>query len=141
MNVTPLINGQSYSHGMIVCSILGRPVIGVKSIEYSQKQEKKDGYYAGNLPADRGYGIKEAEGKITLAMKEVEAIMSRLPKGQGLVDIGPFDITVSWVSGNNTLIQHKLKNCEFKGNMVKSASGDTHLDRDLDLIVSHIEGL
>ena len=40
MNTQPLINGKTYDYVSITMTILGVPILGVKSINYTEEQEK-----------------------------------------------------------------------------------------------------
>ena len=53
---TPLINGVNYSWANISVILFGQPVIGIVSIMYKAKQEKKNNYGSGTEPVSRGYG-------------------------------------------------------------------------------------
>lgn len=59
----PLINGQAYSYADIIVTVLGVPVAGITSVEYSQTQEITENYGAGRFVVSRGLGKIEAEGK------------------------------------------------------------------------------
>lgn len=136
--IVPLINGKSYEWADIVVNILGVPVVGVTSIEYSEKQGMENIYGAGRFPVSRGYGKIEPTAKITLLMEEVQAIMSVAPLGR-LMDIPEFDISVVFIDSALTTVKHKLRNVRFMNNDIKSASGDTSTPVEIDLIISHVE--
>jgi hypothetical protein len=138
-DVIPLINGQAYSWVQLEFGFLGIPnVTGVKSIEYSEKQEKEDIWYEGRRPAMRGYGEIKASGKITMSMTLVEAIQNSVGNVP-LSDIAPFDLSVAWISASGLLVKHVLKNVEFMDNNMKASQGDKNLDRDFELIISHVD--
>lgn len=132
-----LINGITYSYSNIACVILGVPVAGITSIEYSDEQEMEDNYGAGSNPVNRGFGSYKATAKITLYMEEVEAI-SAIALGGSLQSIPEFDIIVSYVNSANTPVIHKIKNCRFKNNNRKTKTGDKKIEVELDLLTSHI---
>lgn len=138
MNGIPLINGRTYDWGDIHILIAGVPVMGVTGIEYSDEQEKVDNYGAGRFPVSRSRGKVTTKAKITLDMKEVEALQSRTPTGR-LQDIDPFKITVSYIPDSNTgVVTDILNNVEFKNNGRSWKQGETQQLVDLDLICSHI---
>lgn len=138
MRGIPLINGEAYSWGQVVCNILGVPVAGITSIEYGDNQEMTDNYGAGNFPVSRGFGKYAAEAKVTLHMEEVEAIMNANAIGR-LQEIPEFDIIVSFIPENGIERTHKIKNCRFKNNKRPMKTGDTSVEVELDLITSHIQ--
>lgn len=134
----PLINGKSYEYADIIVNILGVPVVGITAIEYSEKQNMENIYGAGKFPVSRGYGTIEPTAKITLLMEEVQAIMSVAPLGR-LMDIPEFDISVVFLDSALTTVKHKLRNVRFMNNDIKSATGDTSIPVEIDLIISHVE--
>jgi hypothetical protein len=71
-------------------------------------------------------------------MNEVMNIVSAAPNGR-IQDIPEFDIIVTFTDVNLLPVVHKIRNCRFMKNMIASATGDTSIPMELDLIVSHIE--
>lgn len=136
--MTPLINGESYSWGSISCNILRNPVAGITAIDYSEDQEIEDFYGAGNYPVSRGYGKIKSTGAVTLLMEEVEALQKAAPGGR-LQAIPAFDVIVSFLQVNGTVVTHKLRNCQFKKNERTMKSGDMSFEVKLDLVISHID--
>lgn len=138
MNGIPLINGRTYDWGDINLLIAGVPVTGIVSIEYKEEQEKVDNFGAGRYPVSRSRGKITTSAKMSLDMKEVEAIQSRSRNGR-LQDIDPFTITVTYIPDTGTgIVTDILHNVEFKNNGRSWKSGDTKQDVELDLICSHI---
>lgn len=136
--IVPLINGKSYEWADIAINVLGVTVIGVTSIEYEEKQGMENIYGAGRFPVSRGYGKVEPTAKITLLMEEVQALMAVAPLGR-LQDIPEFDISVIYLDAALVTVKHKLRNVRFMSNTRTSASGDTSIPVDLELILSHVE--
>ena len=66
----PLINGVSYGWSSIQLNLFGQPVAGIKSIDYTRKQEKKLNWGAGTEPVSIGYGRKSCEGSIELLLDD-----------------------------------------------------------------------
>ena len=137
----PLINGRAYDFASIRVQLLGQTIIGVTAVSYGYKQEKVNNFGAGVNPVSRGYGKREPEGSITLEMKEVERIQAALPLGGSLLDIQPFPVVISFVNASNALITHTLHNCEFTENKRDMKTGDTNVEVELPLVLSHVEGL
>lgn len=136
LNITPLINGRAYSWADVSFNIGGVPVIGVTKIDYDESQVKEDNHGAGVNPISRGYGRRSATANVTMRAEEVEALMDRAPNGN-LLDYGIFDITVQYMVGA-VIKTHVLKNAEFTKNVRSMGEGDTKIDVDLPLIISHI---
>lgn len=137
-NGLPLINGKAYEFADITCIILGTPIIGVTAIEYGETDNIENVYATGRYPVARGFGQIEPSANITILMNEVMNIVSFAPNGR-LQDIPEFDIIVTFTDVNLIPVVHKIRNCRFKTNMITSATGDTSIPMDLELIVSHIE--
>lgn len=139
MNGIPLINGNEYSWGDIVCAVAGTPVTGITGIEYSDEQEVTDNYGAGRYAVSRSKGRITCKGKITLYSSEVNAIVKKTKNGR-LQDLGAFDIIVSYIPDEGgVVVIDKLRNCQFKKNERSWSEGDTGKTVDLELAVSHIE--
>ena len=136
--IQPLINGKSYEWGDIVVNIMGVPIVGIQSIEYSEEQDITNIYGAGRFPISRGYGKVEPTAKITLLAEEVYNIMSIAPLGR-LMDIPEFDIIVTFNDASLVTKVHKLRNARFKNNKISSSASDTSIPVELDLVISHID--
>jgi hypothetical protein len=136
----PLINGIRHAWGSVKVNLLGRTVSGITAISYEEKQEKVNNYGAGTFPVSRGLGKYEASAKVTLHSYETDAIIKSLGTGKRLVDIAPFDIVVTFMAeGSDLLVNHVIRNCEFTSNKRDLKTGDTVIESEYDLIVSHIE--
>jgi len=137
MALPSLINGQAYDYTQIIMSVLGVPVAGVTSINYTEEQEKTNNYGAGNRPVSRGRGAIEASGSIELSMNEVEALRDAAPNGSMLA-IPPFEITVVYLNLQK-VVTHKLKNVEFTNDGVETSQGDTDIRRTFDIVMSDVK--
>ncbi|MDR0546309.1 MAG: hypothetical protein LBG77_01770 [Dysgonamonadaceae bacterium] len=138
MNGIPLINGQTYSWGDIICTIAGIPVTGITAIEYSDSQEMQENYGAGRYPVSRSKGRIACTGKITLYPEEVIAISNKAINSR-LQDIAAFTIVVSYIPTEGGIPVHdKLNNCQFKANSRAWAEGDMSKPVELELMVSDI---
>ena len=132
-----LINGRSYGWSDIRINILGVRSIGITDINYSEKQDKKNHYGAGNEAISRGYGNKECSGDITLTMEEVESLKSAVASGN-LNDIPPFDIIVCYIPAGGKVVTEKLIGCEFTEMNKAAKQGDTSLESKLPLVIGTI---
>lgn len=135
----PLINGERHAWGDIKLVLLGRTVTGITKITYSDKQDKQNNYGAGNNPVSRGRGKYEAEASITLHKYEVDAIQTAIGKGKRIQDIAAFDITVSYLNENDQPVTDLIRNCEFTDKKLDVKQGDTVIESEYALIVSHID--
>lgn len=134
-----MINGTRHSWGSIKTNILGRTVSGITAISYEDRQEKVNNYGAGTMPVSRGLGKYEAECTITLHAYETEAMQRSMGPGKRLQDIAPFDIVVSFINASDQVVTHVIRNCEFTNNKRDLKQGDTVIEVEHKLVVSHIE--
>jgi hypothetical protein len=134
----PLINGQAYSYADIIVTVLGVPVAGITSVEYSQAQEITENYGAGRFPVSRGLGKIEHEAKITIDRAELSALIDAAP-GNSLQNIPEFDIEINYVPEGSTPRTDVVRNCRFKNTIGGASEGDSTVMADLELAVSHID--
>lgn len=131
------INGAIYGWSSVTVNILGVSVVGIQGIEYKDTEETDPVYGAGKAPVGVGVGNVKFEGKITLLMNEVEALIKVSTTGR-LQDIPLFDITVSYLQGT-AVMTHKLRGCKFTENAVNVKQGDKMIAVECPLFISFIE--
>ena len=100
-------NSKEYAWKDLVVTLLGRPVGGIRGIEYKVKHQKEALFAAGRKPRSIQHGKKEVEGTITLLQSELIAL-NRAAKLSGILkndctDI-EFDITVSYAPQEGGLV-------------------------------------
>lgn len=133
------INGNAYSYANIRFNFFGREFNAVRAINYSEKQDKKPVYGAGEKPIGKTKGTKEYKGDITLPRHTLDAIQASLPAGTSITDIKEFDITVAFLNDNQVMTTHRLIGCEFMNNGVDGKTGSADvLDQKIDLYISDI---
>ena len=132
-----LINGVAYSWSQVKINILGRQVIGVSKISYSDKEDMQDNYGAGNLPVSRSYGKISCEASIELYMEEIEAIQKASPTGR-LQDVPEFNVVVSYQPQLGRIVNHTLHNARFKENGREVGNEDMVVKTEIPLLISHI---
>jgi hypothetical protein len=133
----PLVNGVAYDWSHVIINVLGRTVIGVKSLDYAENQDITDNYGAGIRPTTRGYGNIKCTCKLTLTTEEVLAL-EQLSVTGSLQDIPMFDITVQYMSYPTYPITDYIKNCQFKNNDRKLKQNDMEFPIELEIIASHV---
>jgi len=138
IKITPLINGKSYEWSDITLSILNVPIVGITEINYGDDQNMENVYGAGSEVVSRGYGAVEPTASITMKMEEVENITAAIPDGR-LQSIPEFDIPVVFLDEALVTRKHIIKNVRFKNNMRSTSQGETSIDVELELIISHIK--
>jgi len=137
----PLINGVEYTHATIVINILGRPVIGCTAIEYSDAQTIELNHGTGTLASSRGFGTVVPTARITLTMKEIQALTNAAPPVNGvrrIQNIPDFDIGVNFTTEAGDFVRHKLVRARFKGRNTTSQTNNTQIEEQLDLSVVDI---
>ncbi len=122
-----LVNGQGYDFASITVSLLGNPVVfGFKAISYGKTRAKMNSKGAQGEPVERTRGDADYTGSISLTLKEVKRIREAAGK-QSLVDIPPFNISVSFANGVDPVTVDILQSCEFTEDTTASSSGDTEV--------------
>ena len=93
-------NSREYSYCDVQATILGRPLTGLRGIEYTAKKSKEALFGAGVNPKSIQHGRREYEGTITVLQSEMEAL-NRAAKEAGYTDCLDleFDIVVTYTSG------------------------------------------
>jgi len=128
----PLINGEAYAWSQIQINIAGINVVGVTAIDYEDTQELKMNYGAGNYPHSRGKGQIKVTASITLAMVEVERLQKKSKTGR-LQDLPAFDVHVSYLPEDGTIVKHTIMSCLFEKNSRKVKTGDMDIPVELTL--------
>ncbi|MBD5397745.1 hypothetical protein HDR62_06430 [bacterium] len=93
-------NSREYSYCDVQATILGRPLTGLRGIEYTAKKSKEAVFGAGINPKSIQHGRREYEGTLTVLQSELEAL-NRAAKEAGYTDCLDleFDIVVTYTSG------------------------------------------
>lgn len=93
-------NSKEYSYCDLQATILGRPLTGLRGIEYTAKKAKEAVFGAGINPKSIQHGRREYEGTLTVLQSELEAL-NRAAKESGHTDCLDleFDIVVTYISG------------------------------------------
>lgn len=136
-----LINGIEYGWSDIKANFLGRTCEGIAAIEYSDTREKQNNWGRGKQPVSRGRGKYEAKCKLTISMKEMEAIQRALPKGGRIQDIPMFPINISFdpEDGSSPIVRDRINNAEFTNKTRTIKIGDGEILHECEMIISDIE--
>ena len=134
----PMINGKQEEWADITVNILGVPFITVTSIEYSDSQEMKNVYGAGNRVVGRVYGQFNPMVKLKMLSKELSSIQ-KVAVGGVIQNIPEFNIIVTYIDPAYAPVVHKIRNCRFMSNGRTSQRGDGEIEVELEMICSHIE--
>lgn len=134
----PLINGKQHEWADITINILNVPFITATSIDYSDEQEMKNVYGAGNRVVGRIYGSFTPNATIKILAKEVESLQA-VAVGGVIQNIPEFNIIVTYTDAAMVPVKHILRNCRFMKNGRTSSRGDGEIEVELPLIISHVE--
>ena len=143
-NSKPFINGFEYAWANISLAVNGVIINGITSINYSKTHEAESLYGIGNVSIARGVGNHVYEASITLQRSEVVALQ-QAARAQGLVDADitgllPFTISVSYNGDQGQVpVTDVLLNAQFLSNNIGTAQGDTSIEVEIPMIISHIE--
>lgn len=107
-------NSNEYAWIDITVVLLGRPVVGLRGIEYKIKHQKEVLYAAGRKGRGVQKGKKEYEGTITILQSEIIAL-DRAAQEKGYDDITDidFDIIVSYMPNNGIITTDKVVNASI----------------------------
>lgn len=122
----------------VTARILGRDIVGIKKVAYSDEQELENEYGAGNMPIGQSEGNYKAKASIELTLEERLALQGSLPRGKRIQDIAPFPIVVSY-DYQGTIYKDVVHNCRFMDNGVDVKQGDKTISTDHNLLISHID--
>lgn len=134
-----MFNSEEYAWSDVQIQMLGRPVGGARSVMYKVTQTKTNIYARGNKPRARTRGNKEYEGELGLLQSEVEALQATLRANQDLLDLGPFDIVVSYAPAGGTIKTDILKDCEFTELEKGMEQNDENMQPTLPLIIGDVK--
>lgn len=143
-NSKPFINGFEYAWANIALAVNGIVINGITSINYSENHEAESLFGIGNVSIARGVGNHIFEASITLQKSEVVALQQAAVI-QGLTDgditgLLPFTITVSYNGDQGQVpVTDILFNAQFLSNNIGSTQGDTSIEVEIPLIISHIQ--
>jgi hypothetical protein len=137
---TTIINkfGKMAGWNSVTARILGRDLVGVRKIAYSDETEKENEYGAGGMPIGQSEGNYKATASIELTLEERLALQSSLPRGSRIQDIAAFPVVVMY-DYNGQIFKDVIQNCSFMDNGVDVKQGDKSISTDFNLLTSHID--
>ena len=132
-------NSKEYSYCDVQATVLGRPLTGLRGIEYTAKKAKEAVFGAGVNPKSIQHGRREYEGTLTVLQSELEAL-NRSAKESGCVDCLDleFDIVVTYA--NAGVIATDIIRCASITEVPKGMKeGDLNSEHALPFIALGIE--
>lgn len=120
--------------------LLGRPVGGIRGIEYKIKHQKEVLFGAGNKGRSVQRGKKEFEGTITLLQSELIAL-NRAAQEKGYEDITDvdFDLIVSYAPKGGLITTDKVINVSITELPYGLKEGDLQQEHALPFIALDVE--
>jgi hypothetical protein len=117
-----MFNSEEYAWKDVTVVLLGKAVTGIRSVKYSEKQEKEFVYGKGDKPVAIQKGNKSYSGEIKLLQSELEALIAA-SETNSILDIPAFDIIVTYAAGVR-VITDVLKSVEFTESAKEIKQGD-----------------
>lgn len=133
-------NTKEYSWIDVNVVLLGKPVTGLRGIEYKSKRQTEALFATGKKARGIQKGKKEYEGTITVLQSELIA-MQAAAKQSGYDDITDleFDIIVSYMSESGIVQTDKVVNASITEAPNSIKEGDLYSEHALPFIACDIE--
>lgn len=140
MQRTTIINkfGKMAGWNSVTARALGRDIVGIRKISYSDEVEAENEYGAGGMPIGQSEGNYKAKASIELTIEERLALQASLPQGKRIQDIAPFPIVIAY-DYNGRIYKDVIHNCRIMDNGVDVKQGDKTIATDHNLLTSHID--
>ncbi|MEG1499385.1 MAG: hypothetical protein RRX93_07825 [Bacteroidales bacterium] len=103
-------NSKEYTYCDMQVVLFGKPIMGLKGIEYTSKKNKEVLYGAGRYPHAVQHGKREYDGTLTLLQSELIALdrSAQLAGYKDCLDLD-FDIVVCYLSPTGILTTDVIK--------------------------------
>lgn len=133
-------NSKEYAWVDVNVVLLGKPVVGLRGIEYKSKRQKEALYATGKKARGIQMGRKEYEGTVTVLQSELIA-MQAAAKSKGYDDVTDleFDIIVSYVSESGVVQTDKVVNASITEAPNNMKEGDLYSEHALPFIACDVE--
>lgn len=133
-------NSKEYAWIDVTLVALGKPVTGLRGIEYKMKRQKEALFATGKKARGIQLGKKEYEGTITVLQSELIA-MQAAAKAKGYDDITDleFDVIVAYVPESGIVQTDKVVNLSITEASYSMKEGDLYQEIALPFIACDIE--
>jgi len=133
-------NSKEYAWIDVNVVMLGKPVTGLRGIEYKSKRQKEALYATGKKARGIQLGKKEYEGTITVLQSELIA-MQAAAKAKGYDDITDleFDIIVSYIPEGGVVQTDKVVNASITEAPNSIKVDDLYSEHALPFIACDVE--
>ena len=127
-----MFNSRQYEFADITVFMGGRDVAGLRSIKYTEKQEKEAVYGKGNMPLSIQKGNKSIEGEIGLLQSELEGLTVG---GRSVLDLEvKIVVTYGNPSKGDMLVTEELVGVQFTEAAKEMKQGDKFMEITLPFI-------
>lgn len=133
-------NSKEYAWIDVTLVMLGKPVTGLRGIEYKMKRQKEALFATGKKARGIQLGKKEYEGTITVLQSELIA-MQTAAKAKGYDDVTDleFDAIVSYVPKSGVVQTDKIVNLSITEAPYGMKEGDLFQEIALPFIACDVE--
>ena len=133
-------NSKEYAWIDVTLVMLGKPVTGLRGIEYKMKRQKEALFATGKKARGIQLGKKEYEGTITVLQSELIA-MQTAAKAKGYDDVTDleFDAIVSYVPESGVVQTDKIVNLSIMEAPYGMKEGDLFQEIALPFIACDVE--
>lgn len=133
-------SSKQYAWVDITVVLLGKPVTGLRAIEYKSKRQKEVLFAIGKKGLGIQMGKKEYEGTITVLQSELIA-MNAAAKAKGYDDVTDleFDIIVSYISETGVIQTDKIINASITEAPNSIKVDDLYSEHALPFIACDVE--
>lgn len=132
------MNTREYQWSDIQVRIGGRDIVGIRSVKYTESQEKEVLYAKGSKPRSIQRGNVSIEGEIGLTQSEYEALRAASPTGT-ILDLN-VNVMVSY--GNPAMgiamSTDELVGVEFTEAPMEMTQGDKMMEITLPFIATNV---
>lgn len=128
------INNRKFSWSDIHAVVLGRLILGITEITYSDNAKIENAMGQGTVAQGYTIGDYEAKANLKLQMDEVQALR-RIAPGGHLYKLPPIEWTVAYVNDDNLPVTHQFT-ALFKNDEGGGSNGSNKaLESGLELFV------
>lgn len=133
-------NSKEYAWIDVNVVLLGKPVAGLRGIEYKSKRQKEALYATGKKARGIQMGRKEYDGTITVLQSELIA-MQAAAKAKGYDDVTDleFDIIVTYLPESGVVQTDKVVNASITEVPNNMKEGDLYSEHALPFIACDVE--
>jgi len=139
MGKTVIVNslGTMIGWTKFTCRILGRDLVGVRKVSYTDSLDITNEKGAGRMDIGEGEGNYKAEFSLELTLEEMTALQASLPPGARIQDIAMFS-AISQYEYKGKIYKDVMEGCRFTNRGVDVKQGDKTVATDQKMKISHI---